>query len=70
MTAHEYRAGLKRLGLNRMQAAILFGVDVRTERRWANDGRAVPAPVMNFLCYLLAVKASGGDALKMIKRRR
>jgi hypothetical protein len=53
-----------------MQAAILFGVDVRTERRWANDGRAVPAPVMNFLCYLLAVKASGGDALKMIKRRR
>jgi len=69
MTADKYRAGLKRLGLNRTEAATLFGVDVRTERRWANDGRAVPRPVVNFLCYLLATNAIGSDAVKMIKRR-
>jgi hypothetical protein len=68
MTADEYRAGLKRLGLNRTEAATLFGVDVRTERRWANYGRAVPRPVVNFLRYLLATNATGSDAVKMIKR--
>jgi len=69
MTADKYRAGLNRLGLNRTEAATLFGVDVRTERRWANDGRAVPRPVANFLRYLLATNAAGSDAVKLIKRR-
>lgn len=69
MTADKYRAGLKRLGLNRTEAATLFGVDVRTERRWANDGRAVPRPVVNFLRYLLAIDAIGSEAVKIIKRR-
>lgn len=69
MTADKYRTGLKRLGLNRTEAATLFGVDVRTERRWANGGRAVPRPVVNFLRYLLATNAIGSDAVNMVKKR-
>jgi hypothetical protein len=38
MTATEYRATLKRLGLNQSSAAKLFRIPLRTSARWAAFG--------------------------------
>ena len=38
MSATEYRAALKRLGLNQSSAAKLFRIPLRTSARWAAFG--------------------------------
>lgn len=43
MTAAEFRATLKRLGLRQRKLAGLLGVDVNTVNRWAT-GKVAPVP--------------------------
>jgi transcriptional regulator with XRE-family HTH domain len=38
MTAEQFRAALKRLGLTQAEVADLFDVEPRTIRRWTADG--------------------------------
>jgi transcriptional regulator with XRE-family HTH domain len=49
MTAGQFRAALRRLGLSQLEAARRMGVDARTVRRWATlrarKASPVPSPV-------------------------
>jgi hypothetical protein len=61
MTANQFRAALKRLGLSQAGAASLVGADPRTGRRWALDERAVPECVAILLRLLMAGKITQED---------
>lgn len=43
MTADDYRAALKRLGLSQIGAAPLLGVSPRTAQTYASEGPSGPA---------------------------
>jgi len=66
MTGSQYQQAITRLHLSQVGAADLLGTDERTSRRWANDERAVPAPVARFLRYLLATGKTGEYAIKKL----
>lgn len=59
MTANQYRAALKKLGLSQVGAARLFGVNDVTSRRWAKSG--VTGTVSILLNLLLAGKITAKD---------
>jgi hypothetical protein len=61
MTALQFRAAIKRLGLSQAGAAALVGADPRTGRRWALDERSVPECVAILLRLLLAGKITTAD---------
>lgn len=61
MTANQFRAALKRLGLSQAGAARLVGADPRTGRRWALDERAIPECVAILLRLLIAGKITIED---------
>ena len=42
MTANQYVAAIERLGINKSQAAVLLGLDLRTQRRYLS-GESRPA---------------------------
>jgi hypothetical protein len=46
MTANQFRAALKSLGLTQAGASGLFRVDERTGRRWAEQGLSGPAAIL------------------------
>lgn len=50
MTPADYRATLKRLGLNQTTIAPVIGIDARTSRRYAANGP--PPPVARLLAYI------------------
>jgi DNA-binding transcriptional regulator YiaG len=66
VTPDEYREALERLGLTQGGGARLLGVDERTSRRWANGERDIPPPAQRFLRFLIAIKRSGKDAIKLL----
>jgi DNA-binding transcriptional regulator YiaG len=67
MTPDEYRQAIEQLGLSRVAAARLLGVDARTSRRWASGERDVPPPAVRFLRYLIApTKKTGEQAMRML----
>ncbi len=66
MTADEYREALARLDLSQVAGARLLGVDDRTSRRWATGERDVPGPAARFLNYLIALRKTGAQALKVL----
>ena len=68
MTAEQYNAACKRLGLDIFTAATLLGVAVRTTRRWEDGTRAVPPPVARFLALLIALKKDGAWAIKKLEQ--
>jgi transcriptional regulator with XRE-family HTH domain len=49
MTAKQFRATLKQLGLTQAQLARLFNVDVRTVRRWAAGDVHGPTAILLWL---------------------
>jgi len=53
MTADQYRAALKKLGLTQLAAGDLFRVGPRTSRRWALDEARVPDAVAMLLALML-----------------
>ncbi|WP_336492407.1 hypothetical protein [Methylobacterium nigriterrae] len=56
MTADEYRAALKRLGLTHVAAAAFLGVEEITSRRWATAKTRVPGSVSTLLRLIIALK--------------
>jgi DNA-binding transcriptional regulator YiaG len=66
MTADEYREALARLDLSQVAAARLLGVDDRTSRRWATGERDVPGPASRFLNFLIAIRKTGAQAMKVL----
>lgn len=58
MTPLELRAVRERLGLTQGAAARLVGVDGRTWRRWENDERDIPEPVVRLVWLLERLPAA------------
>ena len=56
MTPEEYRKALDRLEMTQGVAGELFGVGIRTSRRWALGEAKVPVPVSMLLNLLLKKK--------------
>jgi len=67
MNEEQYLAALKRLGLNRMQAAELLGIDPRTQRRYTSGDRDVPESTARFLRYL--VETADTDAYTKLRAK-
>lgn len=59
LTANQYRAALKKLGLSQRGAARLLGVDERTSRKWAENGVSGTATIL--LRLMLAGKVSAAE---------
>lgn len=59
MTANQYRAALRCLGLTQAKTARLFRIGQRTSRRWAEKG--VEGTAVILLRLLLAKKISRED---------
>jgi DNA-binding transcriptional regulator YiaG len=53
MSAAEIAAMRKRLNKTQAEMAVLFGVDLRTFRRWENGERSIPGPVVILSRYIL-----------------
>lgn len=68
MTADQYAKAIDALGLTKIEAAELLGVDVRTIERYLDGTREVAPSAMRFLNFLLATKRSGSYAIKMLKK--
>lgn len=66
MTPTELQTALAKLDLTPAALAKLLGVDVRTTRRWATGGKAIPESVAAQLSEM--VKA-GGVPASLIERR-
>lgn len=66
MTPAELQSALVKLDLSPAALAKLLGVDVRTTRRWATGGKAIPESVAAQLSEM--VKA-GGVPASLIERR-
>jgi len=56
MTADEYRAALKQLGLTQAAGATFFGVEEVTSRRWATGKSRVHGAAEKLLRLLIAMK--------------
>jgi len=67
MTSAEYNAALEQLGLSRIEAARLLGVDDTASRRWANNHREVSGTAAHFLRYLIATGKTGDYAIKKLE---
>jgi hypothetical protein len=67
MTEDQYLAAIRRLGLNKLQAAELLGIDPRTQRRYTSGNRGVPESTARFLRYL--VDTSGTDAYAKLRAK-
>jgi DNA-binding transcriptional regulator YiaG len=67
MTSDQYNKAIEQLGLSRLQASELLGVDEKTHRRWRDDERTVPGPVARFLRYLIATGKTGEYAIKKLE---
>src|SRR5262245_21397295 len=65
MTASQYRAAIKRLGLTQRHAAKLLGVDIRTSARWAAGDRAIPESVALVLGLGMCMAAGTCRNLKL-----
>lgn len=68
VTPAEYRAALNALGLSQGRAALLFGVDPRTSRRWALGEAAVPRMVALVLRLVLRHGVTTDEANKLAER--
>jgi len=64
MTATQYRAALRRLGLTQVGAAKLLGIGERTARRWAQEG------VEGTAVILLRLAVAGKITVKDIEAAR
>ena len=67
MTSDQYNKHIEQLGLTRLEAATLLGIDEKTHRRWRDDQRTVPGPVARFLRYLIATGKTGTYAIKKLE---
>lgn len=67
MTGDEYREAIDRLGLTHSKAARLFGVGVRSSRRWRQIG--VSGPVEKLLQLMLSGQITIGDLAANNKSR-
>jgi hypothetical protein len=56
MTAEEYRKALDRLEMTQGAAGELFGVGIRSSRRWALGEARIPGPVALLLNLMLKKK--------------
>lgn len=61
MTANQYRAALKKLGLSQRGFAKLVGSGERTSRRWALGEAEVPECIAILLRLMLAGKVTAED---------
>jgi DNA-binding transcriptional regulator YiaG len=52
MTPIEMAELRKRLNKTQAEMAILFGVDLRTFRRWENNERSIPGPAVLLARYI------------------
>ena len=66
LTHNVYCDALKALGLTRVEAAHLLGVDVRTSRRWATGERAIPIPVSRLLRLMIVARISPKRVAKLL----
>lgn len=69
MTAAQLRAALDRLNLTGVAAAELFGVEIRTVRRWVSGDSPVPDAVAIVLRLVVAGKVTLAD-VEGAKRQR
>jgi hypothetical protein len=67
MNQDQYLTAIKRLGLNKLQAAELLGIDPRTQRRYTRGDRGVPEQTARFLKYL--VDTAGTDAFAKLRAK-
>jgi DNA-binding transcriptional regulator YiaG len=67
MSGDQYTKAIEQLGLSRLDAATLLGIDEKTHRRWRDDQRTVPGPVARFLRYLIATGKTGTYAIKKLE---
>jgi DNA-binding transcriptional regulator YiaG len=67
MSGAQYIKAIEQLGLTRLDAATLLGIDEKTHRRWRDDERTVPGPVARFLRYLIATGKTGEYAIKKLE---
>jgi transcriptional regulator with XRE-family HTH domain len=72
MTDEEFKAAIEALGLSQLRAGKLLGASVRSARRWAAGGAAIPESVATLLRLLLAGKITVEDieAAKPAKPKR
>lgn len=61
MTPDQFCLALRRLELQQLEAAALFGANDRTIRRWAMGERSVPAAIAILLQLMLAHKINAAD---------
>jgi hypothetical protein len=61
VTASQYRAAIKRLGLSQRAAGVFLSVGERTSRRWASDDGAVPESVAKLLRLMIRLKLKPED---------
>ncbi|MDF2811123.1 MAG: hypothetical protein K0S56_2154 [Microvirga sp.] len=66
MTPAELQAALAKLDLSPAALAKLLGVDVRTTRRWATGGKAIPVSVATQVSEMVQ---AGGVPASLIERR-
>lgn len=66
MTADQFRAAIKKLGLSQTAAARLLGVDDNTLHQWVNSEGDIPAAAVRFLQYLIATGKTGEQAMKIL----
>ncbi|MCK0197719.1 hypothetical protein MWN34_12430 [Ancylobacter sp. 6x-1] len=52
MTSDEFQAALAKLGTSPAAIAKVLGVDIRTARRWATGGKAIPDTVASQIATL------------------
>ncbi|MDZ4066881.1 MAG: hypothetical protein U1E06_08495 [Tabrizicola sp.] len=66
MKPTEFQAALATLNLSPAAMAKLLGVDVRTARRWATGGKAIPDTVA---AQLIAMVDAGGVPPELLEKR-
>jgi hypothetical protein len=69
MTGAEYAAAIKRLGMTKVAAANLLGVDPTTSRRWIAETHEVPQAVAITLRLMTRYNLTANSVESLMKRQ-
>jgi hypothetical protein len=61
MTAKQYVAALKKLGLSQVRAARFFGLSDRQGQRLASGDTEIPPPIAHLITLMLKYNVKPGD---------